>query len=307
MFIFSLAGDAREWYHSLPPASISSLREFHAAFNRHCQRFYSSEFICHNCCKEYEDIDQDMAISIEDCEDDGDALGELIGMAKSLSAEIERLKFKESAEDFPVLEANVLDNPTNDDSIEDYKAVEVSFFAPDESDVPVFKEETIVEEDSSLFLKDISHDVFASEIEMKNQEIAPVLQDGGVVCSSNFVVYSDEEQQIPTSYFDDLKSNQPVYESYESNFELDVQDLQEHTVEPYPLFIKEKHFEEINHPGPTENTEQHNEEHNFSLGPVYDDYESDPWESREEGEGEPKGQFISYLEPASEKPLPEII
>jgi hypothetical protein len=25
MFMFSLAGDARKWYHSLPPASISSL------------------------------------------------------------------------------------------------------------------------------------------------------------------------------------------------------------------------------------------------------------------------------------------
>jgi hypothetical protein len=45
MFMFSLAGDAREWYQSLPPASISSLGEFHAAFNRHCQRYYSSEFI----------------------------------------------------------------------------------------------------------------------------------------------------------------------------------------------------------------------------------------------------------------------
>jgi hypothetical protein len=56
MFMFSLAGDAREWYHSLPPASISSLEEFHAAFNRHCQRFYSYELICHNCCEEYKDV-----------------------------------------------------------------------------------------------------------------------------------------------------------------------------------------------------------------------------------------------------------
>jgi hypothetical protein len=28
MFMFSLAGDAREWYFSLPPASISSLGNF---------------------------------------------------------------------------------------------------------------------------------------------------------------------------------------------------------------------------------------------------------------------------------------
>jgi hypothetical protein len=53
MFMISLAGDAREWYHSLPPTIISSLGEFHAVFNRHCQRFYSSEFICHNFCEEY--------------------------------------------------------------------------------------------------------------------------------------------------------------------------------------------------------------------------------------------------------------
>jgi hypothetical protein len=43
MFMFSLDRDAREWYRSLPPASISSLREFHASFNTQCQKFYSSE------------------------------------------------------------------------------------------------------------------------------------------------------------------------------------------------------------------------------------------------------------------------
>jgi hypothetical protein len=42
MFIISLVGDARMWYHSLPPASISSLEKFYAAFNMHCQNFYSS-------------------------------------------------------------------------------------------------------------------------------------------------------------------------------------------------------------------------------------------------------------------------
>jgi hypothetical protein len=29
-------------------------------------------------------------------------------------------------------------------------------------------------------------------------------------------------------------------------------------------------------------TKPQNEEHNFPMGPVYDDYESDPWESQEE-------------------------
>jgi hypothetical protein len=44
-----------------------------------------------------------------------------------------------------------------------------------------------------------------------------------------------------------------------------MQDSQENTTEPHPLFIKE-----INHP------EQHDEEKIFPMGPVYDDYEYDP-------------------------------
>ena len=90
MFIYSLAGDAREWYHSLPPASISSLGGFHAAFNRHCQRYYSSEFFCYNYCEGYEGHDQDLAYydrSYEDEDEEGDdALIELMDLVKSLSA-----------------------------------------------------------------------------------------------------------------------------------------------------------------------------------------------------------------------------
>jgi hypothetical protein len=78
MFMFSLAGDAREWYHSLPPASISSLEQFHAAFNAHCQRYYSSELICHNCCEEYRDGVQDIVHSCESCEDEGHPSEELM-------------------------------------------------------------------------------------------------------------------------------------------------------------------------------------------------------------------------------------
>jgi hypothetical protein len=70
MFMFSLAGDACEWYFSLPPTNISSLGEFHTAFNKHCQRYYSSEFICHNCCEECEDSEQDMVVSYEGCDDE---------------------------------------------------------------------------------------------------------------------------------------------------------------------------------------------------------------------------------------------
>ena len=201
MFMFSLAGDARKWYHSLPPASISSLGEFHAAFNRRYQKFYSSEFICHSCCEECEDSEQDMAVSHEGCEDkrrykdedpgeEEDALGEVrelikslfaqldrwevkrygevfpafeedaLGIStmdddedpreeegalsrpmervKSLSTRLERLESKDNVEDFLVPEADVLDPPTDHDSIEDFCMVEALPSAPDVHVVPRF-------------------------------------------------------------------------------------------------------------------------------------------------------------------------
>jgi hypothetical protein len=79
----------------------------------------------------------------------------------------------------------------------------------------------------------------------------------------SFDDYSDEEQQSPTSQKMNQRRNQPVYDSYESDSELDMQDIQEHTTEPYPLFIKEDYHEEINHPWPAEITEQQNEERAF--------------------------------------------
>jgi hypothetical protein len=76
MFMYSLEGDARKWYQSLPPASISSLEQFHVAFNMHCQNFYSSELICHSCCEEYKNYVQDIDDSYEGCENEEYALDE---------------------------------------------------------------------------------------------------------------------------------------------------------------------------------------------------------------------------------------
>jgi hypothetical protein len=52
--MYSLYGDARQWYFSLPPSSISSLKDFHRAFTEHCKRYFSDEFAFDNCCDEYE-------------------------------------------------------------------------------------------------------------------------------------------------------------------------------------------------------------------------------------------------------------
>jgi hypothetical protein len=54
MFMYSLEGDARDWYRYLPPSRISSLKEFHATFHDHCKRYFSVESLLENCCEEFE-------------------------------------------------------------------------------------------------------------------------------------------------------------------------------------------------------------------------------------------------------------
>jgi hypothetical protein len=70
MFMFSLDEDSHEWFQEFHATSIPSLREFHATFNRHCQQFYSSKLIFHNCCEEYKDYVQGITVSNEICEDE---------------------------------------------------------------------------------------------------------------------------------------------------------------------------------------------------------------------------------------------
>jgi hypothetical protein len=76
LFMYSLLGDACIWYHSLDLSNISSLEEFHASFNIHCQKFYSSELICHIVCEDYKKCVQDIDDSYEGCENDEDTLDE---------------------------------------------------------------------------------------------------------------------------------------------------------------------------------------------------------------------------------------
>ena len=45
MFMYSLDGSARKWYRTLPPSSISSLKDFHDTFNSYYKRIYPDERI----------------------------------------------------------------------------------------------------------------------------------------------------------------------------------------------------------------------------------------------------------------------
>jgi hypothetical protein len=250
MFIYSLNGDARKWYWSLAIASISSLKEFHAAFNKYCKRYYSSDTILEECCERFKsDIQQTIECSSCDefCEDliereSKDRSEYFENMDENFSLSISR---EESLQDMI------------DDSTDDCIAIDALYFSPDAPVVSDLKEEIVVEEDFSLFLQEVSHDVFSPVIEEKNQEIAHFsLQDKRVLGSPIFDEYSDEEEKIPTSHFVDLGSNQPVYDNYESDSDVDMKEFQDHTIEPFPLYIKEQHCVEINHPGSTEDIEQ---------------------------------------------------
>ena len=51
---------------SLPPSSISSLKDFHKAFTEHCKRYYSDEFAFDNCCEEYKLHAEDEKVNREE-------------------------------------------------------------------------------------------------------------------------------------------------------------------------------------------------------------------------------------------------
>jgi hypothetical protein len=66
---------------------------------------------------------------------------------------------------------------------------------------------------------------------------------------------------------------------------------------PILCSLKKNIMRKINHPGPVEDAEYQIEEKRFPTGPVYDDYESDPWENHEEEKERQEEQFISCPEP----------
>ena len=83
------------------------------------------------------------------------------------------------------------------------------------SDLAVLQEETIVENDLSPFLQEVSHPLLVPEIEEEDQEIDHFfMKEKGMLDSPIFDEYSDEGEKIS---FVDVKSGPPIYDSYESN------------------------------------------------------------------------------------------
>jgi hypothetical protein len=193
MFRFSLEGDAHEWFHSLPPASISSLEQFHAAFNAHCQKFYPSELICHSCCEGYNDCIQDIAASYTGCEDERDDLDQKSVLSLPYSSASEEscvcCTSEESAEIESVMET---DFPYNPFSKEPKYEQPIFDSYDDAEDSPVLGAEV---------LGSSTEDDDEDSIVVEALHSAP-----DVLVVSTFDDYSDEEQQSPASQFVDLGS-----------------------------------------------------------------------------------------------------
>jgi len=68
MFMYSLE-EVRQWYITLPISSISSLKDFHAAFHSYCKRIYPAECLFEHCWEGYQCLVADSSNIIDDGHD----------------------------------------------------------------------------------------------------------------------------------------------------------------------------------------------------------------------------------------------
>jgi hypothetical protein len=115
MFMYSLEGDAREWYRSLPPASISSLEQFHVAFSKHCKRFFPADLLFENCCEEFGSHIRQSLISSSSSENKRDFSIEEV--------EEDSVTYESSSD--PFIQKDDVGNYINDE-IDDNKALDTS-------------------------------------------------------------------------------------------------------------------------------------------------------------------------------------
>ena len=64
LFGYSLEGIARDWYQSLPIASIISL-DFHVVFHLFCKGIFSADLLYPKCCDEFNLLNKELNIHDE--------------------------------------------------------------------------------------------------------------------------------------------------------------------------------------------------------------------------------------------------
>jgi hypothetical protein len=277
-----LKGDALEWCRSLSAASIRSLAGFHTAFNSFCKDYYPAVRLFERCCEEFsslheasigpEDHVHDEALTVEEI-----ICCEKIEVLNDISSVSSRMEASDIISDVSIL----LDvHKYQHASCGDYELVEQMWSMVDGSpkcqveadipsnpisedgDLPICKEDIIVEAVPSLFLQGVSHDIFLPEIKEK-KIVYEKLEAAGPTVSE-----MDIFDRITILEEDHRDKGQPLFDEYYS-------DDEQHA---YPTFDHYKHIEEPfskkNHP----------------MVPIYDEYESDLEESKQEDEKEPEGQ-----------------
>jgi hypothetical protein len=145
----------------------------------------------------------------------------------------------------------------------------------EDEDLPICKEDIIVEEVPSLFLQGVSHDIFLPGKKIMYEQleaVGPTVHETDIFDGSTIM----EE--------DHRDKGQPLFDEYYSDDEQQA----------YPTF---DHYKD---------TEEPVSKKNHPMVPIYDEYESDLEERQQEEEKEPEGQFALCLELVSEQPPPEI-
>jgi hypothetical protein len=299
LFRYSLKGFSLEWFRSLPAASILSLTGFHTAFNSFCKDYFPADCLYENCCEEFSSLheasagpedhvhDEDFTVEESICHENIEALNDI----NCVSPRTEASDIISDA--FILLDVHNNQHAScgNCEFMEKMWSIvdgspgyrveaDVPIFpAYDDEDLPVFKEEMVVEEDFSLFLQGVSHDIFLPGIkEKKNMYEQPEAADTTVPETYIFdgITILEEEYR---------NEGQPLFDEYYSDDEKQA----------YPTF---DHYED---------TTQHGSKKNHPMVPIYDEYESNLGESQEE-EKEPEEQLSTYFipEPIGEQLPPEI-
>jgi hypothetical protein len=139
-----------------------------------------------------------------------------------------------------------------------------------------YEEETATVDDQELVSKEQGGHLFASRENFTEEQPGLLKQPG--FCH----IIHDPVAIYMESYISDfLKFSNCITSPILTGEYGVMKDFQDHTIEPFPLLIKEKHWVEINYPRLAENTKQHVKE-------------------------ELSGQFISYPEPVIEQVSPGI-
>jgi hypothetical protein len=113
-----------------------------------------------------------------------------------------------------------------------------------------YEENTAIVGDQDLVSKEQGGHLFASREEFAEEKLGPLKQlDFYHVIHYPVTIYMESH----VSYF--LKFSNGIISSILTGEYGFMKDFQDQTIETFPLFIKEKNWVEINHPGPTKDTE----------------------------------------------------